>query len=60
MKKFILEINLGNDAMRTLNDIANVLSSVRNQLVEGFKSGSIRDDNGNMVGYFCANIGEKS
>lgn len=55
--KFILAIELGNDAMQTQGDIARALIALGKQLrvcsarepIAG-DSGSVRDDNGNRVG----------
>lgn len=52
MKKFTLEIELGNDAMRTYQDIREVLQMVTKGR-HGPKIGdgnNIRDLNGNTVG----------
>lgn len=49
--KFQLEIELGNDAMQTTEDVAEALEQVAKELsliVSGW--GSIRDRNGNKVG----------
>lgn len=56
--KFILEIELGNDAMLTLGDLAAALRCVALKLddiddglpVEEDEIGGIMDDNGNRVG----------
>ncbi len=56
MPKFILEIDLGNDAMRCNSDVAGALSKVSKDVVEigiGMYGGHpIRDINGNVVGKY--------
>lgn len=50
MSRFVLEIELGNDAMQDLDDVARALEGL---CLSGFgESGSIRDANGNAVGSF--------
>lgn len=56
--KFVLEIELGNDAMRTRQHIAEALKKVASKLTT-FPTGQIREDeqslrdvNGNRVGFF--------
>lgn len=49
---FKLQITLGNDAMRSAQDVANALSKVSSKLfysTAAEDSGIIRDDNGNKV-----------
>ena len=52
--RFLLSIELGNDAMRTRKDIVRALRSVATSMVGGVPedgdSGAIRDENGNRVG----------
>lgn len=56
--RFVLTINLGNEAMQTASDIARALRDTASKLVQGGygnlasdgDSGPIRDDNGNRVG----------
>ncbi len=51
--KFILEIELGNDAMRNRADVARKLKEVAADLVKVYsdrESARIRDLNGNTVG----------
>lgn len=55
--KFTIEIDLGNDAMHTLGDIARALSRIAATLAEEPEAeadpgqrGRIRDVNGNRVG----------
>ena len=51
MKKFKLEIKLGNDAMQTVSDIAEALKRVAvGNIHNGQNTGRIFDDNGNTVG----------
>ncbi len=62
--QFSLEINLGNDEMRTGYDVANLLEQIAEKLHEGFEydvlteptilncSQILRDINGNQVGTF--------
>lgn len=54
--KFTLEIELGNDAMRTGNDVAHVLNVLRQYfdindgVIEAIYPHGIRDTDGNTVG----------
>jgi hypothetical protein len=49
--KFILTIELGNDAMQTEMDIANALREIASRItLTGKDGGVIRDENGNTVG----------
>ncbi len=51
MKKFELEIELGNDAMKTRFDVAKALSEVARRLrTTGRNYQAIMDRNGNKVG----------
>ena len=52
MSKFILEIDLGNEAMQTRGDIAGALERASMMVRCGnYPLGAtIRDDNGNVVG----------
>lgn len=58
MAKFVVEIELGNDAMKTGNDVADAItriaSTIRHlegpDLDPGARRGSIMDPNGNKVG----------
>ena len=51
MKRFKLEIRLGNDAMQTVSDIAEALERVAvGNIHNGQNTGRIFDDNGNTVG----------
>ena len=50
---FTLEIQLGNDAMQTSEEVAETLRSVAEKIdFEGKESGAIMDENGNSVGRF--------
>jgi hypothetical protein len=55
MTKFMLSIELDNDAMQTGDEVAEVLSKVARQ-VDGLEYfvpglyGNLRDENGNLVG----------
>lgn len=61
--KFKVEIELGNDAMQTTEDVAGALKDVVRELTDavayvsrnGEEHGTIRDGNGNLVGqwYFA-------
>lgn len=53
MKKFVLEIEMGNDAMQTDADLADALSGVIDRLDRGTLCGVIQDVNGNVVGRFA-------
>lgn len=56
MRKFILEIELENDAMQTPRDVAQVLRRIARRLDRDMQrwfvddACSIRDENGNAVG----------
>lgn len=58
MSQFILKIDLGNDAMRTDQDIAIMLREIANRVeFDGitFRAGTLRghcDRNGNTVGHY--------
>ena len=56
MKKFKLEIQLGNDVMQTMDDIAGALERVAvGNIHNGSDTGRIFDDNGNTVGTWSVN-----
>jgi len=48
--KFILEIEMGNDAMLTHTDVSSALRFVQAKLSEGRNEGRVMDINGNSVG----------
>jgi hypothetical protein len=48
--EFKVVIRLGNEAMQTQEDVANVLEEIVSSLRQGRVSGSVFDDNGNNVG----------
>lgn len=56
--KFVLNIDLGNEAMQSYGDVKDALKRVAQQLgpdgndtpFDGRESGTIRDGNGNTVG----------
>jgi hypothetical protein len=50
--KFTVEIEMGNAAMETREDVADALSMVSLMVREGQESGKVRDINGNTVGKF--------
>lgn len=53
MDEFALTLKLGNDAMLTLDDIADALELVASKLRQGTSgTGKIRDANGNPVGSY--------
>lgn len=59
MATFVLEITLGNDAMRTGYDVMSALSRVATNglyrdevLSPSTESGKIKDRNGNTVGFY--------
>lgn len=52
MRKFKVEIELGNDAMQSDADIADALNAVAIRVLGGQTYGGIGDANGNTVGYF--------
>lgn len=48
--QFTLTIQMGNDAMQTLEDVAETLRTVQSGLERGKASGIVFDYNGNPVG----------
>ena len=50
--KFVVEIEIGNDAMIHKSDVADALRNVANFLESGYHTGSVYDRNGNVVGSF--------
>ena len=59
---FVLTIKLGNEKMRTMDDVQHALAKVSILVGEGTEYGSILDINGNNVGGFAlppANTEEK-
>jgi len=52
MGKFKVEITVGDDAMRTPDDVAKALREIANQLIIAPKGGLVSDRNGNVVGRF--------
>jgi cytochrome c-type biogenesis protein CcmH/NrfF len=50
--KFVLTINIGNDAMQSNLDIALALREVADRVEEGQNTGKIQDYNGNKVGRY--------
>jgi hypothetical protein len=50
MENFTLNIELGNDAMQTAEDVADVLHNVATDLLAGRTDGRVSDGNGTMVG----------
>lgn len=57
--KFQLKIELGNDAMRTPEDIAHELEWVLFRVQAGVTEGVIRDINGNLVGGWSYALAEE-
>lgn len=51
-EKFVLTINIGNDAMQSNHDIAQALREVADSVEEGHNMGKIHDYNGNRVGRY--------
>ncbi len=51
-RKFMLEIILGNDVMRTADDVVEALDGVTSKLEEGMLGATIVDVNGNTVGFY--------
>ncbi|MEK6794903.1 MAG: hypothetical protein AABZ39_09010 [Spirochaetota bacterium] len=49
---FRLQIELGNDAMQSRNDILVALKNVAIRIIGGEDDGKIMDENGNTVGNF--------
>jgi ribosomal protein L17 len=52
MGKFKVEITVGDDAMRTPDDVAKALREIADQLITAPKGGLVSDRNGNVVGRF--------
>lgn len=52
MKVFRARIEMENDGMKTLFDVSGALADIRLPLADGQRSGTIRDANGNRVGFF--------
>lgn len=50
--KFTLTIELGNDAMKSPEDIADALRKAASHIQAGYGNGSVRDLNGNTVGSY--------
>ena len=53
MAKFTLQIELGNEAMQTPEDIADALRKAASKLEAGYGTGNIMDLNGNSVGSYA-------
>jgi len=54
-KKFVVEIELGNAAMQTRDDVRNAIHEAldkpgRHDPMDGYDRGTVRDLNGNKVG----------
>lgn len=49
---FKVELQLGNDAMSTSEDVIQALKMVIKELEIGSGGGKVLDDNGNTVGHF--------
>lgn len=47
-----IELELGNDAMRSNADVVRALKAVIEKIENGSESGKVRDVNGNTVGHF--------
>lgn len=53
MPRFILEIELGNEAMKTSDDVVSALLHTAKSIDQTFDmTGKIHDDNGNTVGHY--------
>ena len=50
--RFILGIDMGNEAMQTHLEVATALEAVARKLARGDTDGTIQDSNGNTVGSF--------
>jgi hypothetical protein len=57
IRRFVVQIEMGNMAMQTSEDIASALEETARKLRTGKLSGSIIDGNGNTVGDYCARNG---
>lgn len=51
--EFKLQIDLGNDAMTSADDVARALERIARQLRAGQARGVVRDVNGNVVGAYA-------
>jgi len=49
---FKVDLELGNDAMQSAEDIADALRDIAKKLEKGISDGKIMDKNGNTVGIF--------
>jgi hypothetical protein len=56
--KFDLNIEMGNDAMKTPTDVGRALMDVAILLRGGRTSGPILDENGNTVGHWSIELDE--
>lgn len=52
MTKFVLKIELGNEAMQDGTDVAGALRKIAEKLETGREGGTILDENGNPVGQY--------
>jgi phage tail tube protein FII len=50
--RFVVKIEMGNDAMQTEADLAGALRDIIDELEIGTTYGNLRDVNGNTVGTF--------
>lgn len=51
-KRLTVVVNLGNDLMQTVEDLAEALRAAAREIENRKSSGSILDGNGNRVGHF--------
>ena len=58
MSDFELHIDLGNETMKTPQEVAVALRSVADKVESGREDGAILDLNGNTVGHFTARYPE--
>jgi len=52
MSQFVIKIDIGNDAMKTENDLALAVETVANKMKTEPSIGNIYDRNGNHVGFY--------
>lgn len=51
-QQFVLRIDIGNDAMKSENDLALAVESVANKMKSDSIYGNVYDRNGNHVGFY--------
>lgn len=56
--RFVVEIAMGNEAMKTIGDVAAALRAIARRVEERQGSGKVLDENGNSVGWFAYKLGK--